>query len=66
VAEPPIGYGAFGVVSRATWRGACVAVKKLLVVLNDTQLEQFLQEAKIMECVSSQISFCLRFLFSIT
>jgi serine/threonine protein kinase len=28
---PPIGSGAFGVVHRATWRGALVAVKQVLI-----------------------------------
>ncbi|KAL6062011.1 Nucleolar protein with MIF4G domain 1 [Balamuthia mandrillaris] len=51
--EPPIGFGAFGVVYRASWRGAHVAVKKLLVVLNEEQYQQFLREAAIMERVSN-------------
>lgn len=45
----PIGYGAFGAVNRAIWRGADVAVKKLILELNAKQVQEFIQEAKIME-----------------
>jgi len=32
--------GAFGVVHKGTWRGATVAVKKLLVVMDEALLQQ--------------------------
>ena len=32
--------GAFGVVHKGTWRGATVAIKKLLVVMDEDQLTQ--------------------------
>eukprot|EP01087_Luapelamoeba_hula_P017866 TRINITY_DN5673_c0_g1_i2.p1 TRINITY_DN5673_c0_g1~~TRINITY_DN5673_c0_g1_i2.p1 ORF type:complete len:438 (-),score=66.24 TRINITY_DN5673_c0_g1_i2:93-1406(-) len=62
--QPPIGSGAFGIVYRGTWRGAQVAVKQLLVILEDRQLEEFVQEAQLMSRASNHPN--VAFFFGVT
>jgi hypothetical protein len=44
----PIGRGAFGVVFKAEWRGAVVAVKKLSMLIDDEQTAQLRSECALM------------------
>jgi predicted Ser/Thr protein kinase len=44
----PIGKGAFGVVFRGEWRGAQVAVKKLMMYFDEKELATFRAEAALM------------------
>jgi hypothetical protein len=44
----PIGRGAFGVVFKAEWRGATVAVKKLSMFVDDEQIAQLRSECMLM------------------
>jgi len=48
VLEYEIGRGAYGEVWRGKWRGADIAIKKLLSSLDQTHQKEFLEEAKVM------------------
>lgn len=50
--EIPIGTGAFGVVFKGTWRGAPVAVKKILA-MNELLLQDLKQEATLMHMLGN-------------
>ena len=49
--DTPLGRGAFGVVFEGEWRGAAVAVKKLMTFMDDEQIQAFRSEAAIMQKV---------------
>lgn len=51
LSDTPLGKGAFGVVFPATWRGAKVAVKRLMAFLDADELANFRQEAALMQHV---------------
>ncbi|KAL6072665.1 Serine/threonine-protein kinase STY17 [Balamuthia mandrillaris] len=57
----PLGNGAFGVVYKGLWRGTTVAVKKLMVMLNEEEVYNFKREASLMEKFSNHpniVKFC--------
>jgi hypothetical protein len=49
----PIGRGAFGVVFRGEWRGASVAVKKLMMYFDEKEVATFRAEAALMHAVNN-------------
>jgi serine/threonine protein kinase len=49
----PIGRGAFGVVFKGEWRGAQVAVKKLMMYFDEKEVATFRAEAALMHAVNN-------------
>eukprot|EP01089_Gocevia_fonbrunei_P002933 TRINITY_DN12799_c0_g1_i2.p1 TRINITY_DN12799_c0_g1~~TRINITY_DN12799_c0_g1_i2.p1 ORF type:complete len:285 (-),score=57.06 TRINITY_DN12799_c0_g1_i2:23-877(-) len=49
IEKRPIGRGVFGVVYRGEWRGASVAVKKLMGTLGQKEMEEIFKESTMLE-----------------
>ncbi|KAL6079948.1 Receptor-interacting serine/threonine-protein kinase 3 [Balamuthia mandrillaris] len=49
IEKRPVGRGVFGIVYRGEWRGATVAVKKLVGALGEKELTELFREAALLE-----------------